>query len=276
MKKILFCFLILMMLVVYKPVFASDYDSKLLTDAKAFTEMMDFSNKDVNPFYDGNYYFSVKENAGIYEVDVNGLKETVYTPYTSSLNPKIIPPSDLINLSPSDKKLISNCQKKIYDYIDSSSVLTDKKSIKYFISTLLIKKVSNSENTSFDSSSNIIYINQLSELAIIKEYIKALLYYTRNTTYCELIDEAFIDLISDTLVSDHENQLYAPIIYPYIDFLGLDSIKSFYYGYDKIDSVDKNELNLLVLSINNIFVDNYSVYYNNIIYKWYATFPIAQ
>lgn len=218
------------MLVVYKPVFASDYDSKLLADAKAFTEMMDFSNKDVNPFYYGNYYFSVKENAGIYEVDVNGFKETVYTPYTSSLNPKIIPPSDLINLSPSNKKLISNCQKKIYDYIDSSSVLTDKKSIKYFISTLLIKKVSNSENTSFDSSSNIIYINQL----------------------------------------------YAPIIYPYIDFLGLDSIKSFYYGYNKIDSIDKNELNLLVLSINNIFVDNYNVYYNNIIYKWYATFPIAQ
>lgn len=299
MKKLkkMFCYFVLVMLMVIssaKSTYASsNYDKVIIDIAKKHDELTGFSNISSNPFVEGNRYFTVEEpEKEHFEVDVNGTKMTIIV---SDASEGAYEPQNINELRSKEVlDIIESSKEKIEDYIEKSSILEEKESILSYISSLEIKEARFTDDSGvgayFSADDSKIYVNKdnsayICEWMICHEYIHAIAFYTHNEgsldnipyTY-SLYNEVFTDLITSSLEPDINEsvssyyQNYYELIYPYIHMMGEDSIKAYFYGYDRIyESIDKLEFDFFVNVIENFGEENSPAYYNNLILKWYAT-----
>lgn len=260
-----------------------------------YADLTEYSNTDLNPFIsaNGGRYFTVEEpEKDHFEVDVNGVQMTVIISDKNNIEP--YQPQNIKPLS-SDKiaDIIESSIKKVNDYIDTSSVLTDKDNIKNYISTLSIKTADFTDDTGvgayFSAKDSTIYINNensdcICEWMVCHELIHSIAFYTHNVDNLadipyaySMFNEIMADLITYSINPDIKESIesyykgYYNLLYPYIDIFGVDSINAYFYGYDTIYSkVEKAEFNFFVAVIENISEENSVAYYNNLILKWYA------
>lgn len=117
----------------------------------------------------------------------------------------------------------------------------------------------------------------------VHEFIHAICYYTHdlnieNEIYANsLFNETMTDIITAALnpnlkagiKSSYSN--YYNFVYPYINLFGETAIEAYFYGYDEIyKQIGEDEFNFFILVTNNLDKEYAEVYYNNMIFKWYA------
>lgn len=271
----------------------TQYDTILLDTAAKVTTDLEFNDRETNPFIGGNRFFTVdKISDSDFSVDVNGTKMEIQLPDHTDF--PSYTPKNVKDISSEAKKIFNQSQKLIYDYIETSTVLTDKTEIKSYISALSIKEASFTEDiwvgAYFSPEDNTLYINRsnishICEWMIVHELVHAISYYTHA---CDLNKEAyaydiFNEVLTDMITSSLEPQIdssvqsgytmYYDLLYPYINFLGKDSIKAYFYGYDIVfKKINPDEFDFFVIVIENYGAQNSEAYYNNLILKWYATY----
>ena len=272
----------------------TQYDTILLDTAAKVTTDLEFNDRETNPFLGGNRVFTVDKISDYdFSVDVNGTKMEIQLPDNTDSSPYL--PTKVKDVSSNEsKKIFSQSQKLIYDYIESSTILTDKTEIKSYISALKLKEAIFTEDiwvgAYFSPEDNTIYINKsnvshICEWMIVHELVHAISYYTHG---CDITKEAyaydiFNEVLTDMITASLEPQvdssiqsgyaMYYDLLYPYMNLLGAESIKAYFYGYDTVfKKINPDEFDFFVIVIENYGAQNSDVYYNNLVWKWYATY----
>ena len=268
-----------------------DYDKITLKDAKSFANVSGFSDKTQNEFVNGNRIFEVTINSkGEYILNVNGTEMRVQIPKKS--DPEAYKPLEISDVRQKYNKIISSSINLISRYIEGSTILTDKDEIKKYVSSIAVKEAIFTEESDvgayFSPTDDTLYINKnnvscICEWMIVHEYVHAVCYCTHgfNIEKEEYAYNLFNEVMTDLIVNSLNPKMvkgalssytgYYTLVYPYIHIFGKDALKAYFYGYEFIyKKVPINELNFLVVILENWGSENASVYYNNIIYKWYA------
>ena len=272
---------------------ASNYDSKINTDAKTYTDFFGYSDASQNPFVNGSRYFKVSKNGEIFNIDVNGT--TIQIAPSEEIGNKIVPTDISEITSQKNKNIIDSSLSLILDYINDSDVLKDKSEIIDFISEIPIKEADFDNAPSdigdigaiFSDEDEVIYLNRaqsesVCEWMISHEYFHAMAYFTHNNelgTYgYNTFNEVLTDMLTSSLnpslgdngIESGYKPLY-PLLYPDINLFKDIWVKEYFYGYDEIYSkVSKDEMDLFVIILENFGEENSLELYNNIILKWYA------
>lgn len=267
-----------------------NYDSMTLENAAKATAESGF-DFDFNPFVDGSRYFTVTKNLkNEFCVDVNGTQIVVQIP--SDEPSSEYQPSDKIELSSKNAKIVTKSKALVYQYIDASTVLKDKEEIKNYIESLSVKEATftddNSVGAYFSYTDDCLYINKVNseficEWMIVHELIHATSYYTHNCSIeneeypFDMFNEILTDMITASLNPKINTKIqsgylvYYDLLYPYINLMGETAIEAYFYGYDIIyDQIGKDEFDFFVMVIEYYGAENSDAYYNNLIYKWYA------
>lgn len=259
------------------------YDTIVLDNASNMTSVLGFDATQDNPFADGTRYFEVSKSSKYeYVIDVNGTEMKVQLPSDTQSSGFI--PKNIKKISSEYKDIISSSKKIIYKYIKSSTILQDKDGIKEYIDKLAIKEAT------FTKEDDVLYINSnnssyICEWMIVHEFIHAIAYYTHdckieNEEYAyNQINEVMTDIITSSLNPKIDSSIYSGysdyyvLVYPYINLVGTKAIEAYFYGYDTIyHSIGKDEFDFFVIVLDHYEVENSDVFYNNLMYKWYATY----
>lgn len=267
-----------------------NYDSITLENATKATAESGF-NFDSNPFVHESRYFTVTKNSkNEFCVDVNGTEMIIQIPSDASSSEYL--PSNVIELSSKYGKIVIKSKEIVYQYIDASTILKDKEAIKNYIDSLIAKEATFTDDDSvgayFSYTDDCLYINRdnpefICEWMIVHELIHAISYYTHNCSIeneeyaFNLFNEILTDMITSSLTPKINSKiqsgysLYYDLLYPYINLVGQSSIEAYFYGYEIIyEQIKKEEFEFFVIVIENYGAENSDVYYNNLIYKWYA------
>lgn len=267
-----------------------NYDSITLENATKATAESGF-DFDSNPFVDGSRYFTVTKNSkNEFGVDVNGTEMIIQIPSNASSSEYL--PSDVIELSSKSAKIVTKSKELVYQYIDASTILKDKEAIKNYINSLNAKEAIFADDDSvgayFSYTDDCIYINKdnsefICEWMIVHELIHAVSYYTHNCSIeneeyaFNLFNEILTDIITSSIKPKTHSKipsrysLYYDLLYPYINLVGPSAIEAYFYGYEIIyNQIKTEEFEFFVIVIENYGAENSDVYYNNLIYKWYA------
>ena len=267
-----------------------DYDSIIIQNAEDVTNYSGFDFGS-NPFYGDRKFTVIKNSPTEFLINVNGTVMIVRIPAKKSSSEYV--PTNVCDISTKHSKLVSSSKELIYEYIDASSVLNNKEELKSYIEGVSAKEATftNEDNVGayFSYKDSCIYFNKKSsgsicEWMIVHELVHAMSYYTHGCSIekeeyaFNLFNEVMTDIITASLSpkiskkSQSRYSIYYGLIYPYINLVGIDSIKDYFYGYDEIyNYVGKNEFEFWVIVIENYGAKNSDVYYNNLILKWYAT-----
>lgn len=274
----------------------TDYDSILLTTAANTSSAMGFNSNGENPFETEGRYFTLTKTEEGYLLDVNG--DELQVDIAESENNDEYVPLEATDAEEKYQEVVSSSKKLIYQYIDASKILKNKKDIKKYIDGISIKEADYTdkayEAAYFSYKDDTMYINKkasffMSEWMLCHEYVHAIAYFTHDKsidaeTYAfRLFNEIITDMITASMspeISQNTESGYAYYYYllsPYFNLFGIDAIEAYFYGYDIIyDKIDKNELDFFVLIIDNSKMlikdeeNNYISCYNNLIYKWYS------
>ena len=294
LKKLAIFFLIVFLTITGISSLVPNYDESILKDAKNFTESTDFSDLTVNPFLNTTTRFDVNETKknGNTNFKVN-INDTIINIHVKASTGKKIVPIQTFPPSNSERKIIESSKKKVLKYISRSKILRNKSGIKDFISNLPVREAifENDEECTgavfYDEKDfESIYINKkdiniVCEWMLVHEYIHAIVYYTHgysvNDYAYSLFNEIFTDLITASLtpqIADGIKSAYADyfyLIYPYVNLFTGRAIDAYFYGYENIyDFIPKEEFDFFVTVIQNYNMDNFDIYYNNLIYKFYS------
>lgn len=266
------------------------YDSIILENAAKVTAESGF-NSDLNPFVDGSRFFTVTKNSNTeFSVDVNGTNMIIQIPAKPTSS--VYQPTDITELSKNHDQIVTNSKELVAKYIDASDILKDKENIKNYINSLNAKEAFFTDDDSigayFSYEDDSLYINKnnsefICEAMIVHELIHAISYYTHNCSIENeeyafyLFNEILTDLITSSLNPKINNtiqssySLYYDLLYPYINLVGQNAIEAYFYGYDIIyEQINQEELDFFAIVIENYGAENSDVYYNNLLYKWYA------
>ena len=275
------------------------YEENLLSDAEELMAAVDFGEN--NPYLDGSAYVKVtheqelNENGGVdYIVDITGNKKTVtFYPRKERTIPN---PTDLTAPSKAHKKLIDKSKKLICKYIDKSTVLQDKERLKQSIKEVEVlegRSISTDPNAiaSFLDSDGKIYISkevsedQIAENVLVHEMVHALAYYTRGDKFASeeyygltLFDEVMTDQIANSMNPEKQKggwvsgyEAYYQYTLPYIERMGTEAIKAYFYGYDEVEKeLGEDEFKVYVGLINYTDEDFTLVYNGNMTLKWHS------
>lgn len=162
--------------------------------------------------------------------------------------------------------LFESAREKLFKYIDDSSVLKDKDTIKEKILTIELYSCTDpqnigmfGDNLAFVFYNGAVYLNPdspniqyLSEFTILHELFHGLRHFTTNSDSavyeprysCYYFDEAFINILTESCnpaITLPRNVTYEafsymplhPYLYSYIYFFGTDALEAFFYGYDE-------------------------------------------
>ena len=276
------------------------YDESILKTAKATMQKEGFWFDTYNPFKTGEMSFEIvsktdTEDATDYLIEIDGMETSI----------KLYTVVDYFRHATKDIKeirnefidIVNNSKKLICDYIDESTILVDKEKLKKEINETPFKEATNVSKDDevkfscawFDHMDGIVYISGTAdpelvcEETIVHELIHALDYYTHNCSpdisrSATLFSEAITDLIAESLnppknkkgyISAYEQ--YYGAVSPYINLLGEDAIKAYFYGYEEVEKRFGDEFDIFIKAIDNLSGDrDAQIYYTHIIYKWYA------
>lgn len=265
------------------------YDTVILDNAKEVTTQLGFSDENNNRFITEKRNFNViKDKPNEFKVNVNGTKMTVQV--ISNEEPKELETRNVKKVSLKEEKICANSRVLIERYVDNSKILKEKEEIKEFIKEIEVKEATIDDDSTgayFSDKDEKIYINRTNaayvcEWMIVHEYIHAISYYThgcniKNEQYAfDLFNEILTDIITSGLNpknlanSGYANYYY--LVYPYINLFEEKAIDAYFYGYQDIyDSISSDEFEFFVSVIENYDVENSEAYYNNMIFKWYAS-----
>ena len=279
---------------------SENYDQIILEKAaERLPEMgFEFSN---NPYEYGEASFEIvskteTETATEYILSINGF-ETSLKFYTeedtfrhATTNIKDVR-DEYLDVIDSSKQLV--CK-----YIDQSNILKDKEKLKQAIQETPFKEATNvSLNDEkkfscawFDPIDGIVYVSSnvdkvyVCEDTFVHELIHVLDYYTHNcnrdtTMEATIFSETITDLITESLDPSKPNKVgvkscyqpYYGLLAPYLNLLGEDAIKAYFYGYDEVEKKYGDEFKIFVESIGYYYEDmDARCFYAHLIYKWYA------
>ena len=266
----------------------NNYDSITLKNAANVTAESGFDFVS-NPFANDSRHFTVtKDSDSKFSVDVNGEKMIIQVPSEQSSS-EYVPTNESVS---KQIKIVSKSKKLVYQYIDTSTILKDKKDIKKYIENLNTKEADFTDDEGvgayFSYADSCIYINRnnseaICEWMIVHELIHAMSFYTHN---CSIENEEyafnlFNEILTDIITSSINPKMnrgilsgysvYYNLLYPYINLFGENAIEAYFYGYNTIyTQIEKDEFEFFVIVIENYGVENSDVYYNNLIYKWYS------
>lgn len=266
------------------------YDTITLDNAEKITTSLGFNDSQSNPFKNSNRYFEVKRTSNQFDVDVNGTKMLVKFSDNNQKESKL-KPKKIKSLSSKYEKIYSKSKEMVYNYIENSSILKKKKDIKKYLENLDVKEAIFTDDINdgayFSDEDDTIYINSdnsevICEWMIIHELIHAIAYYTHgcnNEEYAYYIfNEVMTDIITSSFNPDIDSSIqsmymnYSSLVYPYINLVGQEAIKAYFYGYESIyNKVGRDEFDFYVIVIQHYNEENSEAYYNNLIFKWYAT-----
>ena len=268
------------------------YDAEILDTAKEVTSLLRFNLKSENPFLTTNRQFTVEKNDedGRFYIDVNGTNMIIEN--SNNKEEGAFVPKNIKEISMECWKTVISSKKKILKYIEDSTVLKDKQGIKKYIENLPVKYASYTGDMEtgayFSDADSVVYVNEnvkdyVCEWMIVHEYVHAISFYThgkifKNEEFCyNMFNEIITDIITSSLnpkLSEEVMSGYAfmyYLVYPYINLVAEEAINAYFYGYDNIyKKINNDEFEFFVIVIENIEEDNAEVYYNNLIYKWYA------
>ena len=272
---------------------ASVYDASVIDTAEYFSAATDYSNLQDNPFLTTKRTFGVSKTEDdsftYYKINVNGTPMEVHVPKDEDEHPA---PKNISDVPNKVQDVITSSRNLVFDYIDASDILEDKQEIKDFLSELPIKEADYDDDSEsgalFYPEDEGIYINRLNEeyvceWMLVHEYFHAIAYFTNGYTVGEYGYTFFTEFLTDTLTSSLDPAIsegiesaysqQATLIYPYIALAGEKAISAYFYGYD--DSIyrmiQKVEFDFWIIVLQNYGTNLSDVYYNNLIFKWYAT-----
>ena len=282
------------------------YEKRMLSMAGARTESLALA--EVNPFNDGEYYFTVEKNPDLsedgrieYVVDDNGY-ETICTFPTRP--PRVMPePEDISEPSKECQKIIAKSKNLVCKYIDKSTILVDKERLKQCIQDTEVLEATYTSRTQnveayFSDIDGKIYINRngnpdyVCESVYVHELIHVLAYYTRDGGFAEpefygltQFDEAMTDQIAESLNPQGPKNgaafsgytVYYDFTAPYIDMMGDKALKAYFYGYDEVEEeIGKDEFELYVKMIENYDDDSAKYFSCMMVLKWYHNSEMVQ
>ena len=294
-KERIFCLIVVFLLLLTGCSNSStNYDAIILDNASLLTSELGFDTEN-NPFADGTRYFNVTKNSkNEFLVDVNGTEMRIRTPDTNTESE--YEPQNSSIISKKYEKIIKQSKKLVYQYIDSSTILDDKNGIKNYIDKLSIKEASFTEadyvGAYFSYTDNCVYINRnlssvICEWMLVHEFVHAISYYTHGCSIekeeyaFNLFNEILTDIITASLSPKIGKDIqsgyiaYYGLLAPYINLFGEHAVKAYFYGYNAIyEKIGHDEFEFFVIVIENYDAEYSDVYYNNLIFKWYANNPI--
>lgn len=269
------------------------YDTSILDNARKATSDLGFDDYQNNPFiFEKRYFDVVKTSKDKFSIYVDGINIIVQTTsYNENLEFK---PKNVKDISSKYDKICSESKALIYKYIDSSKTLRDKNGIKDYIQRLAVKEAVFNDDDNicafFSYDDNTVYINSnnssyICEWIVVHEFVHAISYYTHgciinNEEYAyNLFNEVMTDIITSSLNPKIDTSIqsgyscYYSLVYPYINLVGQKAIEAYFYGYNIIyDNINSDEFDFFVIVLENYDTENSDIFYNNLIFKWYATY----
>ena len=297
MKKI--TFILTLIAVMLLTACSTSYEKQIVKKAKDNTTKLGYNNRANNPYITDGWIFTVKKEENQFFLDLNGYQTSINIPDDEQSHEEMIyTTKNAKDLSSSSKyqKIINSSKEKIFNYINSSSILKEKEKIKEYINTIGIKEAEYTDNqyigAYFSFDNNCLFVNNLAsdsicEWMIVHEFVHAISNYTHNfeknpkylyTTFNEVLTDVITSSMQPKLPTNNMTSLYMLYyqqMYPYIYLLGEKSIESYFYGYDIVENdLGKDKFELFIKTFENFNTDPEFAYqvYNDLILSWYADY----